>query len=135
MPIVQPGYVSLRVFAWRYFTGAHLNGRRYTNATWFRRGTSPKPALTWWTALPRLHRAAYRLLIIVIPASWVYAYTVGRWWTLLATFAVLPYVLHHGSLAATRRIAPVKKVKVRMSEFDNSVIDLTGVKSDKAAGE
>jgi hypothetical protein len=112
-----------------------LDGRRRTNATWLHAGTSPKPALTWWNSLSRLQRALFRWLVIILPASWVYAYTVGRWWTLLATFAVLPYVLHHGSLAVTRRIAPVKKVKVRMSEFEDSVIDLTGVKSDKAVGE
>lgn len=54
-------------FAWRFFTGAHLDGVARSNATWFRRGTTPSDRLTWWTAKSRFSRMMWRWGFIAVP--------------------------------------------------------------------
>lgn len=51
-------------FAWRFITGAHLDGMARTNAGWFTRGTRPLAndgRVTRWSCLARAERAALRL--------------------------------------------------------------------------
>lgn len=80
---------------WRYFTGAHWHGKRVTNATWFKRGTLPKHHVTWWTGKPRIHRMAYRWIIILVPVGWVILFESFHYWTSLVTIGLAPYVLHY----------------------------------------
>lgn len=80
---------------WRYFTGAHWHGKRVTNATWLKRGTLPKHHVTWWTSKPRIHRMAYRWLILAIPAGWMFLFETFHYWTCLVTIALIPYTLHY----------------------------------------
>lgn len=50
--------------AWRYASGAHLDGRPRTDAGWLRRGTRvlhPTGHASRWAHMPRLHRAGWRL--------------------------------------------------------------------------
>lgn len=53
-------FPSKKVLAWRFLSGAHLDGHRRTNATWLKRATRPRGELNWWTAKPRLYRAFWR---------------------------------------------------------------------------
>lgn len=49
-----------RVLIWRFVTGAHLDGRPRTNATWFKEGRTPKHYCNWWNRKPRFYRAMWR---------------------------------------------------------------------------
>ncbi len=84
------------VTAWRYFTGAHLDGRIYTNATWTKPGTHPKQKLTWWNSRPRFLRAAIRDVPIIGIPAWLWLYVNYHYWTVVITLAVTPYVIHNG---------------------------------------
>lgn len=98
------------VMLWRYFTGAHFDGRKYSNATWLKPGTLPKSQLTWWTKLPRLHRAIIRFLILAIPAAWTFGYSSSyRYWVVLCTGMIMPYGIHRGwQMVARRGITGIK---------------------------
>lgn len=52
--------------AWRYASGAHLDGKIRTDAGWFRRGTRvlhQSGHASRWAHKPRAHRAAWRLAV------------------------------------------------------------------------
>lgn len=87
--------VSLVTAICRFLTGAHLDGKKYTNATWLKPGTMPKAQVTWWTGKPRLHRMAIRWAGMLIPAAWVYLFWRFNFWTLFLTVAWLPYSFHN----------------------------------------
>lgn len=78
---------------WRFFSGAHLDGRKHSNATWRKPGTLPKHSLTWWTAKPRLHRAGYRWAMVVIPIGGLYLYSHYRTWTEVVGIGLVPFLL------------------------------------------
>lgn len=59
--------VTFGQFAWRYFSGQHLDGKVRTNAGWFTRGTIPSDRLTWWTGMPIFSRILFRWGSIAIP--------------------------------------------------------------------
>lgn len=51
-------------WAWRFFTGAHMNGQKYNDATWWK-DMSPmyrkrRSANTWWRRKARMKRLAWR---------------------------------------------------------------------------
>lgn len=98
----------LHVFLWRYFTGAHLDGRPRTNASWTRKGTVPSHHVNWWNSKPRLHRMVWRWLMVVIPVGWIIAYklspTYGINLTVFITLCCLPYILHHGIYKLVRML-------------------------------
>jgi hypothetical protein len=52
------------ILSWRFFTGAHINGKTYNDATWWQ-DASPmyrkkRSAYTWWRRKSRMKRAAWR---------------------------------------------------------------------------
>lgn len=101
---------------WRYFTGAHWHGKRVTNSTWFKSGTLPKHHVTWWTSKPRIHRMAYRWIIILVPIGWVILFEHFHYWTSLVSIALIPYTLH----TAWHSIQNGAKQNVRVPlQFDN----------------
>lgn len=65
------------ILVWRFFTGAHLDGRRRTNATWTKEGTAPRYLCNWWNRKPRLYRLFWRLGTIACVAASVYLFVVG----------------------------------------------------------
>ena len=103
---------DILVAMWRYFTGAHLDGQRRTNATWRKPGTIPKQHVTWWTGKPRFHRMGIRWATILVPAGYLFAYSEYKLATLFVTLAFLPYAIHHGSFAIHQRSTMVHKVAV-----------------------
>lgn len=92
-----PGFGT---FLWRWFTGNHLDGKRRTNATWFKKGTVPPHHCNWWSAKPRFHRSIWRWAMVLVPIGWVILYRISPVWnmnlTLVGTLAFLPYAIHHG---------------------------------------
>ncbi len=52
------------VLSWRFFTGAHMNGKTYNDATWFQDASSMhrkrRMAYTWWRRKARMKRASWR---------------------------------------------------------------------------
>jgi hypothetical protein len=60
---------------WRFMTGAHLDGKIRTDAGWLARGTKvlhPTGRASRWAHMPRLHRAGWRLgvlLAVVLTAA------------------------------------------------------------------
>src|SRR5271170_6800517 len=108
----NPQNPDLATVLWRYFTGAHFDGKPRTNATWRKHGTIPKGHITWWTGKPRFHRMGIRWAILIIPAAWILAYTEFQLATLIVSLAFMPYALHHGSLSIHRRTTMVHKVHV-----------------------
>lgn len=85
---------ALTKVAWRFFTGAHMDGHRYSNATWFRHGTMPRHSITWWNSKPRAHRMVWRWIIVGVPIGWVTLYSHYHYWTVLGTIALAPYLIH-----------------------------------------
>ena len=83
-----------RKMLWRYFTGAHMDGRHYTNASWWRHGSMPRSNITWWNSKPRAHRMAWRWLIIAIPVGWVLLFEHYHFYTMWASIALAPYAIH-----------------------------------------
>jgi hypothetical protein len=64
--------------AWRYVSGAHLDGRIRTDAGWFTRGTKvlhPTGRASRWAHKPRAHRAGWRLAVpaLIVAAAAGYA--------------------------------------------------------------
>lgn len=131
----KPG---LFVTLWRFFSGAHLDGRVYTNATWTKAGTHPKARLTWWNSRPRLHRAAIRITAIVGPVSWIYLYVRYHYWTTVLTLAMVPYTLHNGWAFVVARIRRGVRVPEQLrpsesSEAQNVLAELTFTEEDGSA--
>jgi hypothetical protein len=52
------------ILSWRFFTGAHMNGKTYNDATWWQGASSmyrkKRSAYTWWKRKSRAKRAAWR---------------------------------------------------------------------------
>ena len=52
------------VLLWRFFTGAHMNGKTYNDATWWQDASSMyrkrRMAYTWWRRKARMKRASWR---------------------------------------------------------------------------
>jgi hypothetical protein len=92
----------LHRFAWRYFTGHHLDGKARTDAGWFRRGTKPEHHVNWWTGKPRVHRMLWRWALVGIPSAWLLAVHYAPVWrvnlAVVVSVAVLPYLAHHGAM-------------------------------------
>lgn len=63
----------------RFFTGAHLNGKHYNDATWWQDASSVyrkrRRAYTWWRRKSRMKRAAWRNCVF-----WSVTFTI---WALL----------------------------------------------------
>jgi len=123
MPVLD---VPVPVAIWRFFTGAHFDGKRYSNATWLKPGTLPKAQLTWWTKLPRLHRALFRTGMVGIPLGWLQIYNRFPYWVLLFTGMILPYAIHRGwQMIATRGIAGIKvRNEYGMTNTEQNVTEL-----------
>lgn len=55
---------AILVYGWRFFTGAHLNGKTHNDATWWRdaspRYKARRLAYTWWRRKARVKRMAWR---------------------------------------------------------------------------
>lgn len=121
---------TLGAFTWRYLTGHHLDGEKRTDATWFKRGTTPIHHINWWTEKPRFHRMIWRWLIIALPAGWLaavhYSPVIDANLTILLTLAFLPYMVHHVTMAFVRRVPRVRMIRVHERAevpFDNTELD------------
>ena len=94
---------SVRVFAWRYVSGAPLNGVRKTNATAFRFGNAQlhvaeqKPAK--WSYWPRYIKGSIRLLAVTYALFLGWAALTGNYWILWITGGlILTYAITDASL-------------------------------------
>lgn len=99
----SPSIAVVKV-TWRFFTGAHLNGKTYNDATWwldsspmFRRKRS---AYTWWRRKARMKRAAWRHAIFW-PVVLVMA---GVIWSLSSTLVIIGAMLPAIIFFAFKRI-------------------------------
>lgn len=81
------------VLMWRFFTGAHLDGRRRTNATWLKPGTAPRYLCNWWNRKPRLFRVFWRLGTIGTAALITAAYLISPPLFWLSMGAITPVTL------------------------------------------
>jgi hypothetical protein len=115
-PVEARQPTTLNKFLWRYFTGHHLDGKRRTNATWFKRGTMPIHHVTWWSAKPRIHRMLWRWGIIIIPIGWGLAVrftpVVKGNLAVLLTLVFLPYLIHHVTMRFVNLIPTTRLVTV-----------------------
>lgn len=97
------------VALWRFLSGHHMHGKQITNATWTKRGTLPKSHLTWWSALPRMHRAWMRWAMILIPVGYIYLFEHYHYWTVVTSIGLAPYTIHYAwykvTVKATRGVA------------------------------
>jgi hypothetical protein len=70
------------VIAWRFLSGAHLDGKHRTDATWTRPAAKvllhPTGHASWWAHQPRLHRAGYRLAGLTATAGLGAAWWLAR---------------------------------------------------------
>jgi hypothetical protein len=67
--------------AWRFISGAHLDGRNRTDATWTRPAAKvlhQTGHASWWAHQPRLHRAGYRLAALSVAAGLAAAWWLAR---------------------------------------------------------
>jgi hypothetical protein len=66
-------------FAWLFYTGAHLNGKTYNDATWWRdaspRYRNRRLAYTWWRRKARVKRMGWRNACFWIPLILLVAFT------------------------------------------------------------
>lgn len=118
---------AFRVMLWRFFTGAHMDGRHYTNATWWRHGNMPRHNITWWNSKPRAHRMTFRWLIVGIPIGWVLLFEHYHFYTMWASIALAPYAVHrawHEINVRTRQNVNIPRHFEARAE-DANVTDLT----------
>lgn len=131
--IATSKHPSLIRFTWRYFTGHHLDGIHRTNATWLRKGTAPAHHVNWWNAKPRLHRAAWRWALVVIPSLWGLAYSYSPKFsvnvTVLVTLSALPYLVHHG---VSRMLSLLPRRTVVYVQDNIRAEDISGDLDDEA---
>ena len=131
-PQKKPG---LFVATWRFFTGAHMDGRQYTNATWTKPGTHPKGRLTWWNSRPRLHRAGIRVAALAAPVGWLWLYVHYHYWTTVVTLSTAPYALHNGWSFVATRVRQGVRVPDHLkppAESQNVLAELTFTEDDGA---
>ena len=102
------GRPTLGQFIRRYLSGHHLDGKKRTNATWFKRGTAPIHHVNWWSAKPRFYRMLWRWTTIIGPIGWFILYRISPSYylniTVIVTIAWLPYIIHHGLSWAVSQI-------------------------------
>jgi hypothetical protein len=83
-PPVQPGS-DWGPWLWRFVTGQHLDGRRRSDATFFRRGTHADPHYwgrggeSWWALLAGWQRAAVRVAPVVLAYEWITHRAATEW--------------------------------------------------------
>lgn len=95
--------VPFRKLLYRFLTGLHLDGiKREANER-----------NTWWTALERHHRAAWRLGTIAVVVGWVWLILHYRLWTMEVTGMALPFLLDKAWRAVHKRSGHVNKIDVR----------------------
>lgn len=127
-----------KVIAWRFFTGAHLDGRRRTNATWFREGTSPKYLCNWWNRKPRFYRAMWRVVPLALVILELVALQKGLTFGLNMIAAPLVAAFLWEKFKPGSTIAP-RKVGVNLgerSDKERDIIDEIGmdeVEEDRSA--
>jgi len=125
---------SLPLALWRWFSGAHLDGRIYTNATWTKGGTHPRARLTWWNSRPRLFRAAVRTLSILLPVLWLNLFVWFHYWTVVVSVGIAPYVIHNAwwiVFKATQRSVRIPEhVNPETAEASNIIAELTFTEED-----
>jgi hypothetical protein len=100
--------IPFRKLLYRFLTGLHLDG--------IKRETHERD--TWWTALGRHHRAAWRIGTIVVAVGWTWLILHYRLWTTEVTGMAIPFLLDKAWRAVHRRAAPrrVTKIDVRDAE-------------------
>jgi hypothetical protein len=94
---------GIMVILWRFFTGAHLDGKERTNATWFQHGTMPKHrARYFWNRIPRAHRAGYRMIMFLSLVTETYLILFQRGLFEILNGALLLYASEKGIKALIR---------------------------------
>lgn len=106
---------------WRYITGQHLDGRRRTDATWWKHpGRYPPRHRNWWTGMVQGKRMLVRTMPLIAAGLGWYAWVAYREAFLAIVFSWGPYVLWHvgGKLRRlrTRRVKPSALVPGYMGE-------------------
>lgn len=113
---------------WRFFTGAHLDGVKYTDAGWFKKGSANHRLATWWTVKPRFHRLLWRWATVAIPvaiyvsykhAPLVYVNLAAYIWTALA-----PFILWRAGVFISARIPRTREIIItRPADTPETVMD------------
>ena len=91
--------------AWRYASGAHLDGKIRTDAGWFRRGTRvlhQSGHASRWAHKPRAHRAAWRLAVPAVILMALAGLVIDRPVTVLVILAALAAGLALGAWRLVR---------------------------------
>lgn len=118
---------SAQVLAWRFFTGAHLDGRRRTNATWTKEGTAPRYLCNWWNRKPRLYRVFWRMGAIAGLAAGTWLYLVGTFWSVgCVVLGVSVGFYRIGGLVAKER-KMIRPVNTRLGARDDISVERTTI--------
>lgn len=95
------------IYVWRFFTGAHLNGKTYNDSTFWKNATKrgqPRKR-TWWKAKARYKRMLWRngcfWPLVVITAGFLWS--ASSMWLIIA--ALMPFLLYVGYHRLRKTIA------------------------------
>ncbi len=100
--------VPASALAWRFATGAPLDGVRRTDATWFRAGSVTYPTSRragTWSHLPRAQRAAWRWGTLVFTGLTLYGLSSARALTIVLLVWCLAGAGTHGARTLRRYMA------------------------------
>lgn len=121
-------------FIWRFATGAHMDGKTRTNASWWVPGTQPKHKANWWNRKPRGHRMIWRWGIVLFAILDFAFYQYNPWWFFLVNLAITPFLLHRiaGNMRDHfRRVRRVKAKEPRAPlKVERKEIDTIGAEPD-----
>lgn len=82
------------IISWRFFSGAHMSGKQYNDATWWR-DASPmfrkrRQAYTWWRRKARMKRAGWRHSLFWITAILTAGFVWSTTFMLVSLAAIAP---------------------------------------------
>jgi hypothetical protein len=87
---------SLIVVLWRFLTGAHMNGKKYNDATFWRdaspRYRARRPAFTWWRRKARGKRAAWRWTFMLVASVLALGFAWSASVTEFALLGLSPFI-------------------------------------------
>lgn len=109
------------ILSWRFFSGAHMNGKTYNDSTWFRdsskRFERMRHKYSWWKRKARIKRAAWRHCIFW-PTAIITALFIISW---TSTLLILGFLTPGIVLMNENRIRMIFQKPVVGTHSDGSV--------------
>lgn len=109
------------IFSWRFFTGAHMNGKIYNDSSWWHdastRFKARRHTYTWWRRKARMKRAGWRNICFWLAALVVLGFVLFTSEMLFALMALSPFM----GWVAYRRTRSVLFVPFTSGNSDGSV--------------